>query len=233
VHNNLSNLFLDAWSAEVHLSWIQHERLLHNLIPSINFTVTEPYLKIFRKRIPPVGGFDISAIPAIFILDIVGQATAALGAGFPTEKEMLQRKLKLVKKKNQESTRRSSLNKRSLSKFQWSLFKKRVPWTSRIMLHFVSRTYAISLIAESWACYHFVLVITSRFRWENNKLNIDLEPWKIRKAFCSEFLNFDIYYRQQRIHRHRIIFDRLEVQNLSLETFADLWVSGALTTRSN
>ena len=30
-----------------------------------------------------MGGFDISAIPAIFILDLVGQATAALGAEFP------------------------------------------------------------------------------------------------------------------------------------------------------
>ena len=71
---------------------------MHNPISSFNFTVTEPYLKIFRKRIPPVGGFDISAIPAIFILDLVGQATAALGAGFPTDREMLQQKLKLVKK---------------------------------------------------------------------------------------------------------------------------------------
>ena len=42
-------------------------------------------MKIFRKRIPKVGGFDISAIPAIFILDILGQATAALGAEFPKE----------------------------------------------------------------------------------------------------------------------------------------------------
>jgi hypothetical protein len=73
---------------------------------------------IFRKRIPPVGGFDISAIPAIFILDIVGQATAALGAGFPTDKEMLQHKMKLAKKHNQQNSRRSSLNTPSLSKFQ-------------------------------------------------------------------------------------------------------------------
>lgn len=60
--------------------------------------VTEPYLKIFRKRIPPVGGFDISAIPAIFILDLVGQATAALGAGFPTDSDRLQHQMRLVKK---------------------------------------------------------------------------------------------------------------------------------------
>jgi hypothetical protein len=51
-------------------------------------SVTDPYLKFFRKRIPKVGGFDISALPAIFILDIVGQATAALGAELPIEKKI-------------------------------------------------------------------------------------------------------------------------------------------------
>lgn len=51
------------------------------------FTVTNPYLKVFRKRIPPVsiGGaqIDISAIPAIFILDLFSQGTVALGAEIP------------------------------------------------------------------------------------------------------------------------------------------------------
>ena len=50
------------------------------------YTVTSPYLKIFRKNIPPIGGFDVSAIPAIFILDIFSQATVALGAEPPFDK---------------------------------------------------------------------------------------------------------------------------------------------------
>ena len=115
-----SNLLLIAWSAVVYVSWIHHARSLHNPISSFNFTVTEPYLKIFRKRIPPVGGFDISAIPAIFILDLVGQATAALGAGFPTDREMLQQKLKLVKKHElmKQKLRWSNMNTPTLSKSQ-------------------------------------------------------------------------------------------------------------------
>lgn len=61
------------------------------------FSVTEPYLKIFRKRIPLVQGFDISAIPAIFILDLLGQATAALGAEFPIERKNSKRSMIRVK----------------------------------------------------------------------------------------------------------------------------------------
>ena len=48
-------------------------------------TVTEPYLRIFRQVIPPIGGFDISAIPALFVLDILSQTAAAVGAEVPEE----------------------------------------------------------------------------------------------------------------------------------------------------
>ena len=59
------------------------------------FTVTEPYLKIFRSQIPPIGGFDISAIPAFFVLDIFGQTATAIGA----DDEYLQ-KIKNMKRKH-------------------------------------------------------------------------------------------------------------------------------------
>jgi hypothetical protein len=45
--------------------------------------VTEPYLKFFRKQIPTIAGFDISAIPAIFLLDILSQTAVAIGADIP------------------------------------------------------------------------------------------------------------------------------------------------------
>jgi hypothetical protein len=38
---------------------------------------------VFRSVIPPIGGFDISALPAIFCLDILGQTATAVGAEFP------------------------------------------------------------------------------------------------------------------------------------------------------
>ena len=34
--------------------------------------VSEPYLRIFRRFIPPIGPLDISPIVAIFVLNIVG-----------------------------------------------------------------------------------------------------------------------------------------------------------------
>jgi uncharacterized protein YggT (Ycf19 family) len=64
------------------LSWFpQLPQQFHIMRPV--FTVTEPYLKIFRSQIPPVMGFDISAIPALFCLDILSQTVVALGAELP------------------------------------------------------------------------------------------------------------------------------------------------------
>ena len=46
-------------------------------------TVTSPYLNVFRKTIPTIAGFDISIIPALFVLDILSQTAAAVGAEYP------------------------------------------------------------------------------------------------------------------------------------------------------
>lgn len=46
-------------------------------------TVTDPYLNAFRKTIPTIAGFDISVIPALFVLDILSQTAAAVGAEYP------------------------------------------------------------------------------------------------------------------------------------------------------
>ena len=64
------------------LSWFPQ---LVNQFPILRpvFTVTEPYLRVFRSQIPPIGGFDISAIPALFVLNILSQSAAAIGAEIP------------------------------------------------------------------------------------------------------------------------------------------------------
>jgi hypothetical protein len=54
-------------------------------------------LKVFRKRIPKIGNFDISTIPAVIILDVFGQATAALGSEFP-QKKMLKKNSGILEK---------------------------------------------------------------------------------------------------------------------------------------
>ena len=43
--------------------------------------VTEPYLSIFRRFIPPIGPVDVSPIVAILVLQIVGQILVALIRG--------------------------------------------------------------------------------------------------------------------------------------------------------
>ena len=80
--SNAIKLYSTIIFARIALTWFpQLPRQFPILRPV--FTVTEPYLKFFRKQIPAIGGFDISTIPAIFALDILSQATAAMGSDFP------------------------------------------------------------------------------------------------------------------------------------------------------
>lgn len=55
-------------------------RIFLTWIPSIDWyqqpvkfmrEVTDPYLNLFRRFIPPIGGLDISPIIAIFVLSII------------------------------------------------------------------------------------------------------------------------------------------------------------------
>lgn len=43
--------------------------------------VAEPYLRLFRRFIPPIGPLDLSPIVAIFVLQIVGGIVAGLIRG--------------------------------------------------------------------------------------------------------------------------------------------------------
>jgi len=95
---NAFSLFNSIIVFRIALSWFpQLPRQFPILRPV--FTVTDPYLNFFRRQIPPIGGFDISAIPALFLLDIMGQAVVAFGAEIP---ENIQEKLETLKKKQQE-----------------------------------------------------------------------------------------------------------------------------------
>ncbi len=78
------SLFSNLLIARFALSWFPQLMQQFPILRPIN-TVTEPYLRIFRQVIPPIGGFDISAIPALFVLDIFSQTAAAVGAEVPEE----------------------------------------------------------------------------------------------------------------------------------------------------
>lgn len=68
------------------LSWFQTAEWAAQIISFLS-PITDPYLNIFRSIIPPLGGIDISAILAIFLLQFVQSslasfATASFAGGF-------------------------------------------------------------------------------------------------------------------------------------------------------
>lgn len=81
--------------ARIALSWFPD---LYRTFPFLSpvYTVTEPYLNFFSRQIPAIGGFDISAIPALFILDLAGNAAASLGCEIPHDLEERMRAAKVM-----------------------------------------------------------------------------------------------------------------------------------------
>ncbi|KAJ1449812.1 YGGT family-domain-containing protein [Pelagophyceae sp. CCMP2097] len=65
-------------TARVLLSWFPQAQGVALLQPI--FTVTEPFLKLFRGLIPPIFGFDVSLILALFLLQTFTTSVGALGA---------------------------------------------------------------------------------------------------------------------------------------------------------
>ena len=64
-------------------------RILLSWFPTVDWSnpifstisqLTDPYLNIFRSIIPPIGGIDLSAILAIFAVQIVGGLVTSAGA---------------------------------------------------------------------------------------------------------------------------------------------------------
>lgn len=52
------------------LSWFQTAEWAGTIISYLS-PITDPYLNIFRSIIPPLGGIDLSAILALFLLQFV------------------------------------------------------------------------------------------------------------------------------------------------------------------
>ncbi|ACX52151.1 protein of unknown function YGGT [Ammonifex degensii KC4] len=51
------------------LSWIPHNP--RNPVIRFIYDLTEPYLSLFRRLIPPIGMFDLSPIVALFVLHLL------------------------------------------------------------------------------------------------------------------------------------------------------------------
>ena len=64
------------------LSWLPmfQIRLPDALRPAVNFLydLTEPFLRLFRGLLPPLGGFDLSPLLAFVVLSIVREVVAQI-----------------------------------------------------------------------------------------------------------------------------------------------------------
>ncbi len=66
-----ANLYVALIFIYVLMSWFPHDRgFLASLYDALR-TLCEPYLGIFRRIIPPMGGLDFSPIIAILVLQLV------------------------------------------------------------------------------------------------------------------------------------------------------------------
>ncbi len=77
---NFIQLYLVLIFVRILLSWFQTADWASKII-SFLAPVTDPYLNIFRNIIPPLGGIDLSAIIAIFVLQLI---PGILGSLIPT-----------------------------------------------------------------------------------------------------------------------------------------------------
>ena len=63
--------------AYVLMSWVPVKGALYDVYRVLG-SVVEPYLKLFRRIIPPIGMVDISPIVALLVLQLVGNALVRL-----------------------------------------------------------------------------------------------------------------------------------------------------------
>ena len=72
---NLVNVVFEVYTVflfiRIVLSWISHNP--YQPVIRFIYEMTEPFLGLFRRIIPPLGAFDISPIAAFFALNIIRQ----------------------------------------------------------------------------------------------------------------------------------------------------------------
>lgn len=79
--NTLLTLYIICIFARILASWLPS--IPTRIQPVVKFVsdLTDPYLNLFRRVIPPVGMFDFSPILAILALQIAGRAIISAVAG--------------------------------------------------------------------------------------------------------------------------------------------------------
>ena len=88
---NFLSIFNLVITARILLSWFPQAQGVGFLQPV--YQITDPYLNLFRGLIPPVFGLDLSPILAFFLLNVLTNATAAVGSDIsPQLRRKLQKK---------------------------------------------------------------------------------------------------------------------------------------------
>lgn len=87
-------------TARILLSWFPAAQGVAVLQPV--YAITDPYLNLFRGVVPPIFGLDLSPLLAFFLLSVMTNATAAVGAELTPELKKKLRKMKspFASKKN-------------------------------------------------------------------------------------------------------------------------------------
>ena len=83
-------------TARILYSWFPQAQGVAILQPV--FTITDPFLNLFRGIIPPLFGLDFSPIAAFLLLNVIANATTAVGYDLPPEKLLELRRLQQQKK---------------------------------------------------------------------------------------------------------------------------------------
>lgn len=78
---NFLSIFNLVITARILLSWFPQAQSVGLLQPV--YAITDPYLNLFRGLIPPLFGLDLSPLLAFFLLSVLQNATAAVGAEIP------------------------------------------------------------------------------------------------------------------------------------------------------
>jgi YggT family protein len=90
---NFLSIFNLVITARILLSWVPQAQSIGALQPL--YQITDPYLNLFRGIIPSIGGLDLSPLAAFFLLNVMMNATAAVGSELTPE---MKKKLKNSKK---------------------------------------------------------------------------------------------------------------------------------------
>lgn len=81
VVNNIFYLYFLLIILRIFLTWIPNIDWYKQPLRTIR-EITDVYLDIFRRFIPPIGGLDISPIVAIFVLELIKGVVVGLLATF-------------------------------------------------------------------------------------------------------------------------------------------------------